>query len=285
MRRVGIVGYGHIGQFLFRFIRDNGKKHGIEVAFVWNRSFEKLKGSEVPDELIVENLDDIGTMSPDLIVEVAHPTICKSKGEFFLSLADFMMGSPSILSDHEVEASLTNAAKQYGHGLYVPAGAMWGSIDIHKMATVGVLKGLKITMAKHPSSFKLVGPVKEKNDQVLANMDKSSEPVLLYEGPVRKVCQIAPVNVNTMAVACISAHNLGFDSVIGRIVSDPNLKNWHVIDVEVTGLTDEIGNTFTTHTVRRNPAAPGAVTGKTTLTSICSSVILARDRGAGVHLC
>jgi len=281
--RVGIVGYGHIGKYLCEFIQENGSKHDLELAFVWNRSVQKLKDASFSSELILENLDHAAAMNPELIVEVAHPQLCRERGEFFLSIADFMMGSPSILSDQQVHDSLCAAARKHSRGLYVPAGAMWGSVDIQKMAKVDVLKGLKITMQKHPSSFKLVGPIKDKNDEVLAS--GSEHAVKLFEGSVREVCKIAPVNVNTMAVACMAAENLGFDRVIGSIVSNPSLLNWHIINVEVTGLTDKEGNTFTTSTTRRNPCLPGAVTGNMTLTSICSSLILARGRGTGVHLC
>lgn len=40
-------------------------------------------------------------------------------------------------------------------------------------------------------------------------------------GCVRGVCSDAPNNTNTMAVAAIAAPNLGFDGVIGCLVSDP----------------------------------------------------------------
>ena len=45
--------------------------------------------------------------------------------------------------------------------------------------------------------------------------------VVLYDGPVRPLCSIAPNNVNTMAAAAIVASNLGLDKTIGRLVSDP----------------------------------------------------------------
>lgn len=62
-------------------------------------------------------------------------------------------------------------------------------------------------MTKHPSCFKLNGILKEKNDAV------TEKAVVLYEGPVRELCPLAPNNVNTMAVASMAASNLGFDKV------------------------------------------------------------------------
>ena len=43
-------------------------------------------------------------------------------------------------------------------------------------ASKGSLKGLKVTMKKHPSSFKLSAELEEKNDKV------GDDPVVLYEG-------------------------------------------------------------------------------------------------------
>ena len=77
------------------------------------------------------------------------------------------------------------------------------------------LQGLKVTMKKHPSCFKLNSPLKEKNDEVVDSA------VTLYDGPVRGLCPLAPNNVNTMAAAAMAAHNLGFDKVQGCLISDP----------------------------------------------------------------
>ena len=67
-----------------------------------------------------------------------------------------------------------------------------------------------------------------RNDQV------GSEAVDLYYGPVRQLCPLAPNNVNTMAAAAVAASNLGFDKVLGRLVSDPGIPNWHFVEVRVT---------------------------------------------------
>ena len=42
-----------------------------------------------------------------------------------------------------------------------------------------------------------------------------TEKVVLYEGPVRDLCPLAPNNVNTMA--CLSLFGIGFDRTIGRL--------------------------------------------------------------------
>ena len=126
-----------------------------------------------------------------------------------------MLGSPTALADENLEKSLYESVDLYGHGLYVPSGALWGGEDIRKMSDRGTLKGVTVTMKKHPSSFKLNGDIADINAKVTNQM------TVLYEGPVRPLCSLAPNNVNTMAAAGIAARTLGLDKVIGKLVSDP----------------------------------------------------------------
>lgn len=79
--------------------------------------------------------------------------------------------------------------------MYIPAGAFWGAEDVEKMGQAGSLKGLKVTMKKHPSSLKVLGSVADKLEEV---KDLDGEQIL-YRGPVRELCALAPNNVNTMA--------------------------------------------------------------------------------------
>ena len=106
-------------------------------------------------------------------------------------MADFMMGSPTALADPEVETMLKVAA--VSHGVYIPSGALWGGEDIRKMAERGTLTGLTVTMRKHPASFKLEGELRQRNDSVLSSAE------VLYHGPVRQLCPLAPNNVNTVS--------------------------------------------------------------------------------------
>ena len=274
-RRIGIVGFGHLGKFLTEAILNHPK---LELAFVWNRTKTAFENSNL-QPYILEDLQDCAKTKPDLIVEVSHPIVVKQNGELFLKTCDFMLGSPTALADEDLEETLYQAVNQYQNGLYVPSGALWGGEDIRKMAERGSLKGVTVTMRKHPSSFKLSGNIAEINAQV------TDQEVVLYEGPVRPLCSLAPNNVNTMAAAAIAANNLGLDKVIGRLVSDPNLPDWHIVEVEVFGPTNSLGNQFAVKTVRSNPADPGAVTGSATYNSFLSSIIRAQGKGSGVHLC
>uniref|UniRef100_A0A8C5PES7 Aspartate dehydrogenase domain-containing protein n=1 Tax=Leptobrachium leishanense TaxID=445787 RepID=A0A8C5PES7_9ANUR len=253
-------------EYLVNKIQEEGEKYHLELAFVWNRSLEKMKG-KVADHLHLQDLSQFNERA-DLIVEVAHPCIVKEYGEAFLSAANFLVGSPTALADQETETKLREMAKHSGKTLYIPSGAFWGGEDIQKMADRGTLRGLKITMTKHPDSFKLAGALVEKNEKA------KEKRTVLYEGPVRDLCPLAPNNVNTMAAACMAAHTLGFDKVLGILVADPSIPDWHYVDIEVTGPTSEkTGQTFVVKTSRKNPAAPSSVTGSATFLSFWSSLL------------
>nr|XP_048689249.1 aspartate dehydrogenase domain-containing protein isoform X2 [Caretta caretta] len=212
-RKVGVVGFGHLGQYLVRRLQEEGPRHGLELAFVWNRDARKLQG-QVPASLQLQDLARFPEREADLVVEVAHPCIVRDHGATFLSGADFMVGSPTSLADQATEMRLREAAQRGGHTLYVPRGALWGGEDIQRMDDRGVLQGLKVTMIKHPDSFRLEGALRERLGAARA---------VLYEGPVRALCPLAPNNVNTMAAACMAAPSLGFDGVQGCLIADPSL--------------------------------------------------------------
>ena len=78
-------------------------------------------------------------------------------------------------------------------------------------------KDITITMRKHPSHLKVLSPLKE--------MKSDEKMVVLYEGPVRELCPLAPNNVNTMA--CLAIFGIGFDRTVGRLVSDPDTDSHH----------------------------------------------------------
>ena len=150
---------GGIGSRISRHFSNLASWPHPQVAFVWNRSADKLAGL-VPEALICKNLDEFASFRADVIAEVCHPDISKTHGVAFASGADYFVGSPTAFADADVEADLRRvAAVENGYGVYIPGGALWGAVDIQKMADRGTLAGLSVTMKKHPASLKLTGPL------------------------------------------------------------------------------------------------------------------------------
>lgn len=81
-RRVGVVGYGKLGEFLVKQILGDSN---FELAFVWNRSKDILVG-KVDEKYVIDDLKTCSSRNPDIIIEVAHPCISKEYGSFFLQV-------------------------------------------------------------------------------------------------------------------------------------------------------------------------------------------------------
>nr|XP_048294128.1 putative L-aspartate dehydrogenase isoform X1 [Myodes glareolus] len=219
----------------------------------------------VPPALQLRDLTALEERHPDLVVEVAHPNIIHESGVQILRHANLLVGSPSALADQTTEQRLMEASNHWGHTVFVARGALWGSEDIRRLDEAGGLQSLRVTMATHPDGFRLEGS--------LAAAHSSGPRTVLYEGPVRGLCPLAPRNSNTMAAAALAAPSLGFDGVIGVLVADLSLTDMHVVDVELNGPPGPTGRRFNVHTHRENPAQPGAVTGSATVTAFWHSLL------------
>ena len=84
--RVGIVGYGSLGQFLVKSILDDSTNQ-FSISFVWNRTKEKLNADPmIKKSWIIDDLESVVDIDHvDLIVEVAHPQICIQYAKLFCS--------------------------------------------------------------------------------------------------------------------------------------------------------------------------------------------------------
>ena len=274
-RRIGIIGYGKLGQHLCRSILSEQLSDRFELAFVWNLYIDEI-GDEIPEALRLADLSGFAEYAPDLIVEVAHPTITWEHGTRFLEVADYMTASATAYARGDTEAQMRAAAAvPNGHGLYIPRGALPGLEEVLRMAASGKLGGAKVAMSKHPSSLKYG----QELDPPLAQTTARRE---IYSGPLRALCALAPNNVNTMA-ALAMASELGFDAVEAQLVADPSLEH-HITEVTLLG-PETGGPRYSLEMRRTSPAAVGAISSKATLDTFLSSTIGARDRGDGVHFC
>jgi len=262
-RRVGIIGFGHLGQFLTERVQESPDH---ELAFVWNRSPEKIREG-LP---VLEDLADAASMTPDLIVEVAHPVVAKRHLASLLGVCDVMAGSPTAFADADTEAAGRAACTE--HGLYVAKGALPGLHDVREMVANGKLHGARIRMTKPPHSLRYSGPV---------DLDAITEETMIYDGPVRQLAGWAPNNVNTMCVLAM-ASELGFDDVKAELVVIPDF-GFHLVEVELCGPPRADGKQFKLELKRTNPAAIGAVTGTATYQSFWRSLQRAEGMGPGVH--
>ncbi len=217
--RVGLIGFGFIGRGLYRAMVER-ELDGLEVAFVWNRSADKLAG--VPAELVLADLARFADAAPDLIVETAHPDVTRGHGEAFLARCDYMPFSVTALADDGLHHRVMASASAHGHRLLVPQGALVG-VD----ALLGwrhMWRDVAITFRKHPDNIDL-GMVQRRADEIRGE-------TVVFDGPVRDIAPLFPRNVNTMVTCALAT--IGIDRCRGRMIADPALDH-AVAEVEAWG--------------------------------------------------
>ncbi|CAF2505841.1 unnamed protein product [Rotaria sp. Silwood2] len=290
--RIGILGFGHLGQFIYEYIENEHNKstYDFDLSFIWNRSKDIFLtyNKKLDQNLIVSTVEEGLQRLPDLVIEVAHPNVIEIYAEKILDICDLFIGSPTALANASLEIVLRKKTLTSGHAIYIGTGAFWGAEDIDKMNERNTLCSLSITMKKHPDCYKLNEPLRSKLHNERIKLDDQPGEIIIYSGPVRELCQLAPNNVNTMAVGATIASNLGFDHVQGCLIADTSLYDRHIVEIELTGPEKKIDDNkqvkFHLKTIRTNPAEFGVVTGTATLLSFISSIKRAKGRTPGIHI-
>lgn len=233
MKRIGIVGFGFIGASLYRAI-ETQEIDGLQVAFVFNRSAEKLSG--VPTGVILQDLSRAAEHVADLIVECSHPDISIDYGAAFLSHSDYMPLSVTALADDPLRETLIAAARASGHRLLLPRGALVGMDGLFSWRHMW--RDVTITFRKHPKNLDL--------SRTGRSADSIADELVLYDGPVRGIAKDYPRNVNTMVTCALAT--IGLDRCRARLVADPRLDH-AVAEVEAVGNDGSY-----LQTVKRQPA-------------------------------
>lgn len=292
-RRVGFVGYGFLGRSLVEMILKDAKaQECMELAFVCDlfAADNVMNDPNLPEHCKARNLEDWKSFNADLIVEVAHPSISLNWGAQFLQEADYMLASTTCFANVETEQVLkTAAAEPTGKGVYMTAGALFGSLDIQKMSDMGKLSAMHVVMKKHPNSLYPIEGSKCAELLLAAKVEGAGE-IQLFEGNVRDLAPLFPRNVNTICTAAIAAWGgVGMDGTTATVIADESLEKM-VIDVHLEGLANPTtGKKLKIDISRQSPAGKGGeVTSPATVASFLASLLQVASnppRGDGLHLC
>lgn len=258
-KRIGLVGMGFIGAHVYRRVTEDPGL-GLEIAFVYNRSPARRAGYPAP--LVLEDLADFAATEPDLIVEMAHPSISRDWGPRFLGAADYLITSVTAMAEDGIAAALERAALDHGHRLFLPHGALVGLDCLHEQRHAW--ESVTITFRKHPDNIDF-----SESGYDPARIDGET---VVHDGPVRGVALAYPRNVNTMVTCALAT--LGLDGTRGVLVADPSLDK-AIAEVEARGRDGSIVTT------RKEQPAVG-VSGTDMLEAMMGSVLAAAGRSPGI---
>jgi len=271
--KVGVLGYGGVGRFLAQRIPE---EEGLELAFVWNRTSDKL--SELPKNKVL--LGDLNSSfqrfidqggEVDLIVEVAHPSVLLNSATSLLEHADLFPTSITAFAHKEGEQML---AERYPYKIYIPGGAAWGLYDILKMRAQ--IQHLEVEMEFNGNTLPLEEPLASKLEHFMHD-PTGPDKICLFDGPVRELAKLAPNNVNSMTAIAIAG--IGVDQTIGRLYALKQGHN-HKSRIKISGT-----NGFSLFTERINHADPGSLTGKQTYQAFLASIHKAKNGLEPVNFC
>jgi len=252
---VALLGFGRIGRALYDYIESDPD---FELGYVLVRS-EK---DGLPAEKQVTDSAALADRPVDLVVEAATHEVLADLGETVLEASDLMVLSGSAFTDDGVRERLESAADAHGTEVFLPHAALLGIDGL--VDARGALDSVSIRATKAPSHLDFSYAADLDPDDVDGR-------TVLYEGPVRGLCERFPRNFNSHAAVALAS--LGLDDTDSTLVADPSVESAdHVITASGDGFDLEIV---------RESAIEG-VTGDYTLVSIWGSIRRALKADGGV---
>lgn len=243
MKKIGIAGFGFIGNYLYNHLKDNDE---IIVEAVWDPIVEKT--AELDKKLVCKDLKDLGSRPLDLIVEAAHADVVKELWPMITSGADLMISSLTSLSNTEFRNEMEDMAKQRDQRVYLPHGAVLGLDGLRDGRAL--LESVEITTTKHPKNLGM--PESE-----------ITKAEVIFKGSTLEACREFPRNVNVHAAIALAG--LGFENTQSVVIADPNTnKMQHRIEVKGKGLNWNL---------EIESFSEGAVTGSYTPASLYNSLL------------
>ncbi|MBV8447609.1 MAG: aspartate dehydrogenase [Hyphomicrobiales bacterium] len=220
--RVGIAGYGAIGQSLASSLQHGVP--GVALTAVASRERERLRATLPADTQLrvvpVAELKD----HADVIIECAPAAALSSIAVPALEAGRslIVLSCGALLQNEE----LIELARQKGGRIIVPTGALLG-LDAVLAAAEGRIESVTMTTRKPPGGLAGAPFLVERG----LDMAAIKEPTLVFEGSAREAARGFPANVN-VAVA-LSLAGIGPDRTRIAIWADPTLRrNTHLIEVE-----------------------------------------------------
>lgn len=213
--RAGLIGLGTIGHGVVRLLQKQASGD-VEVVAALVRHPARQRGVDTP---IVETLDELLALNPDVVVEIAGHDGLRQHGAAVLRAGfNLIAVSVGVMAHPAVYEELLAAAEEGGTQIKVASGAV-GALDAIAAAKQGGLEQVTHTVRKPPST--LFGP----------DSEPLSEPKTVFAGYARQAAIEYPESVNV--TAAVSLAGLGLDHTEVRIIADPGVnRNQHEIAAE-----------------------------------------------------
>jgi len=222
--KVGLMGCGAIGTVIARYIATDSS---FELAYLLDNDMDRcgaLSNELKSRPACVIRVQDMESV--DLIIEAASQDCVRERIPGAIEKADVMVMSVGAFSDTELFESIKKKARESGHKVFIPSGAIAG-LDGIKAANIEGLKKVTLVSRKPPKNLKgSPGAAK-----FHIGMDAIAKPMVIYEGDAAEASRLFPKSIN-VAVS-LSLAGIGPEKTSVKVIADPFIKsNIHEITAE-----------------------------------------------------
>ena len=258
-RRVGLIGFGAIGQTVTRgWGRRPVRDHAIAAVLARAHQLEAARSQLGAGVAVTASLAEFLAADLDLAVEAAGQAALAELGPRILGAGvDLMALSVGCLARADVFDALSNAAAAAGARILVPVGAIAGLDGLLALRRAGLRKVL-YSSTKPPTSWKGT-PAEARVD-----LDALESPAVVFEGTAREAATAFPKNANLAAAVALAG--LGFDDTRVVLIADPHSQD-NVGRIEAEGTDSRLSVTVAGRSEPSNPKS-SRITGLSILAAL-----------------
>ncbi|MDD9266967.1 aspartate dehydrogenase [Paenibacillus sp. GCM10023248] len=224
MLRVGIIGYGTIGQDVAHAIVQ-GNAGAVQLKAILVRDEAKYQEAGSLATVMTSSEEVFFAQDLDVVVESAgHGAVVRYGEKVLESGADLILVSVGALADESLQRDIMNKARETGRRVLVPSAAI-GGLDRIAAGSVGPMDEVTLVTRKPPKAWK--GTIIEQQ----VNLAELSEPYCAFDGVARDSARLFPESVNVSAA--LSLAGVGFDRTKVKVFVDPHIShNTHEIEAK-----------------------------------------------------
>lgn len=221
MSGILLIGYGAIGQYVFRAMQDSSHSR---VSAILCRAGRESEVSRVLGHGVTCISDPTQVSDEiDLVVECAgHSAVAQHLPPLLRQGKPVISVSSGALADSELEHRLQQAAVAGQSQLTLLTGAI-GALDALSAARIGGLSSVTYRGRKPPAGWR--GSAAEQQ----LDLDSLSLAKVFFKGTARQAALAFPKNANVAASVALAG--LGLDNTMVELVADPALTgNCHEVE-------------------------------------------------------
>lgn len=221
MLKVGIIGYGTIGQDVAQAIIKH-EAGDVELKAILVRKRSKITDQAACSSIITDRAEDFLNTKLDIVIECAGHGAVKKYGKKVLQQgADLILVSVGAFADEKLYKQIMDQANKTKRKVIVPSAAI-GGLDRIAAGSVGDMEEVTLITRKPVKAWK--GTIIEQQ----VNLDTLTEPYCAFDGVARDSAKLFPESVNVSAA--LSLAGIGFDKTKVKVYADPTItSNTHEI--------------------------------------------------------